>query len=53
MREAMKLPDAKAAVDKEWKKLETIPAWSVKESQEQKGGHERGTETTIKFTLLH
>ena len=24
---AMKIPDAKAAVDKEWKKLETIRAW--------------------------
>ena len=23
----MQIPDAKAAVDKEWKKLETIPAW--------------------------
>ena len=26
----MKIPDAKAAVDKEWKKLETIPAWDVR-----------------------
>ena len=26
----MKIPGAKAAVDKEWKKLETIPAWQVK-----------------------
>ena len=26
---AMKIPDAKAAVDKEWKKLETIPAWDL------------------------
>ena len=25
----MKIPDAKAAVDKEWKKLETIPAWQL------------------------
>ena len=24
---AMKIPDAKAAVDKEWKKVETMPAW--------------------------
>ena len=29
----MKIPDAKAAVDKEWKKLETIPAWDVREVQ--------------------
>ena len=27
--QAMKIPDAKAAVDKEWKKLETIAAWDV------------------------
>ena len=26
MPQAMKMPDAKAAVDKEWKKLETVPA---------------------------
>ena len=25
----MKVPDAKAAVDKEWKKLEAIPAWNL------------------------
>ena len=25
----MKIPDAKAAVDKEWKKLETTPAWQL------------------------
>ena len=28
------IPDAKAAVDKEWKKLETIPAWQLEKSQE-------------------
>ena len=27
--QAVKLPDAKAAVDKEWKKLETIPPWKM------------------------
>ena len=27
--QATKIPDAKAAVDKEWKKLETIPAWHL------------------------
>ena len=26
---AMKIPDAKAALDKEWKKLETIRAWQM------------------------
>ena len=30
---AMKIPDAKAAVDKEWKKLETIPAWDLEKSR--------------------
>ena len=29
MPQAMKIPDAKAAVDKEWKKLETISAWQL------------------------
>ena len=37
MPQAMKIPDAKAAVDKEWEKLETIPAWGMK----QEGGHKR------------
>ena len=27
--QAMKILDTKAAVDKEWKKLETIPAWQL------------------------
>ena len=29
MPQEMKISDAKAAVDKEWKKLETIPAWAL------------------------
>ena len=36
----MKIPDAQAAVDKEWKKLETIPAWD--------GFQKRHRKTTIK-----
>ena len=31
MPQAMKIPDARAAVDKEWKKLETIPAWQLEQ----------------------
>ena len=27
--QAMKIVDVNAAVDKEWKKLETIPAWQL------------------------
>ena len=44
MPQAMKIPDAKATVDKEWKKLETIPAWDLKNVKSKKGGHKRGTE---------
>ena len=29
MPQAMKIRDAKAAVDKEWKNLETIPGWQL------------------------
>ena len=36
MPQAMKIPDAKAAVDKEWKKLETIPAWDVRKVKSKK-----------------
>ena len=36
MPQAMKLPDAKAAVDKEWKKLETIPAWKLERVRNEK-----------------
>ena len=54
MPQAMKIPGAKAAVDKEWKKLEAISAWKLKKSQEQEGGHKRGTKKTKgKCTLLH
>ena len=36
MPQAMKIPDAKAAVDKDWKKLETIPAWDVSKVKSKK-----------------
>ena len=36
MLQAMKIPDAEAAVDKEWKKLETIPAWDVRKVKSKK-----------------
>ena len=32
----MQIPDAKAAVDKEWKKLETIPAWQLEKVKSKK-----------------
>ena len=34
--QAMKILDAKAAVDKEWKKLETIPAWKLEKVKSKK-----------------
>ena len=34
--QAMKIPDAKAAVDKEWKKLETIAAWQLDKVESKK-----------------
>ena len=36
MPQAMKIPDAKAAVDKKWKKLETIPAWNLRKVMSKK-----------------
>ena len=36
MPQAMRLPDAKAAVDKEWKKLEPIPAWKLRKVKSKK-----------------
>ena len=32
----MKIPDAEAATDKEWKKLETIPAWQLDKVKSKK-----------------
>ena len=36
MPQAMKIPDAKAAVYKEWKKLEIIPAWDLENVKSKK-----------------
>ena len=44
MLQAMKIPDAKAAVDKEWKNLETVPAWDVKKVNSIKEVIKGGTE---------
>ena len=34
--QAMKIPDATAAVDKEWKKPEKLPAWQLEKSSSKK-----------------
>ena len=36
MHQAMKIPAAKAAVDKEWEKLEKIPAWNLTKVRSKK-----------------
>ena len=36
MPQAMKIPDAKAAEDKEWEKLEKIPAWQLTKFSNQR-----------------
>ena len=38
MPQAMKIPAAKAAVDKEWQKLEKISAWNLEDSKSTSGG---------------
>ena len=52
--QAMKIPDAKAAVDKEWKKLETMPVWLLDKAKEPKGGYcGSTTRQKRKSALLH
>ena len=36
MPQAMRIPDANAAVDKEWEKLEKIPAWQMDKVKSKK-----------------
>ena len=49
----MKIPDAKAAVDKEWKKFETIPAWDLRKAKSKKGGHPGRTKRQNESPLCH
>ena len=51
MPQAIKIPDAKAAVDKAWKKLEKIPAWKFGTSLKQERGHPGGTKRQKKSPL--
>ena len=39
----MKIPDAKAAVDKEWEKLETIASVAIEQGEEQNACHSGST----------
>ena len=53
MPQAMKIPDAKAAVDKEWKKLETISAWQLEKILKQTGGYSRSTKRQKESPLCY
>ena len=53
MPQVMKIPDAKTAVDKEWKKLVTIPAWQLEKSRARWRFSSKHEETKRKSTLLH
>ena len=50
MPQAMKIPEAKAAVDKEWEKLEKIPAWDLTKVRSKK---EVIDETRTKGAKVH
>ena len=49
MPQAMIILDARAAVDNEWKKLETIPAWILKKVKGKKGLFSKRTDKQIHF----
>ena len=53
MSQAMKIPDAKTAVDKEWKKLETIPSMEFGKSHEQKGRYSGSTKRQKESPLCY
>ena len=54
MFQAMKIPDAKSAVDKEWEKLVKMPAWQLSNVKSKKGGSSGSTKRKKgKSTLLH
>ena len=40
----MKIPDAKAAVEKNWKELEKVPAWQLTKVRNKKKGDRRSKE---------
>ena len=53
MPQAMTNPDATAAVDKEWKRFETIPAWQLEKVERKKEVILEARRTKRKSTLLH
>ena len=53
MQKAMKIPDAKAAVENEWDKLETIQAWKLDKVKARLRSFWKRRETRAKSTLHH
>ena len=57
MPQAMKIPAAKAAVDKEWEKLEKIPAWKMTKVRSRKRGDrwskDEGRKSSFRLTDGH
>ena len=53
MPQAMKIPAVKAAVDKEWEKLEKIPAWDITKVRNKSEVIDEATTKGIKFILPH
>ena len=51
--QALKKPDAKAAVCKEWERLEKWPAWQMTKVKSKSSGHPRGTERTKNSPFCH
>ena len=54
MLQAMKIPAAKAAVDKEWEKMEKIPAWDLTKVRSKKEviDEARTSGATVHFASL-
>ena len=55
MPQPMKIPDAKASVDKEWKKLDITPAWKLTKvkSKREVWKHNRKNEQSTFVTLMN
>ena len=53
MSEAMKIPDAKAAVDKEWEKLEKLPAWHLNKVKSKEGGYSGSRKRQKESPICH
>ena len=53
MPHVMKIPDVKAAVDKEWKKLKTIPAWQLEKVRSKKEVIKEAQDNKTQSDFLH